>query len=79
MEFFHTFYYSWQLQACSSDLISAPAKLSELSQSEEMDTDPETGRIQHWQIVYYVGVALTCRQVTATIISKASSWIQHLV
>lgn len=41
MEFFHRVKHAWQLHSCSSDLISASAKLSELSQSEEWDTEQE--------------------------------------
>lgn len=39
MEFFHRVKHAWQLHSCSSDLISASAKLSELSQSEDAEQE----------------------------------------
>lgn len=51
MEFFHRVKHAWQLHSCSSDLISASAKLSELSQSEDAEQE-NIMREKEWNAVW---------------------------
>lgn len=49
--FFHRVKHAWQLHSCSSDLISASAKLSELSQSEDAEQE-NIMREKEWNAVW---------------------------